>query len=120
MGNVADLKHQIELVRKLHEQDLQAGAGRVWLPYALAVQRPQAGEDIRYPATARTLRCVNHHDLHACLSQRRKPTGSIAIGPRVVRDVEHRSLLEVLKMNQQVPTLVLFYCSQRCCSATIK
>jgi hypothetical protein len=83
MGNVADLKHQIELVRKLHEQDLQAGAGRVWLPYALAVQWPQAGEDIRYPATARTLRYVNHHDLHACLSQRRKPTGSIAIGSQV-------------------------------------
>jgi site-specific recombinase XerD len=47
MGNFADLKHQIELVRKLHEQDLQAGAGRVWLPYALAVQWPQAGKDIR-------------------------------------------------------------------------
>jgi hypothetical protein len=83
MGNFADLKHQIELVRKLHEQDLQAGAGRVWLPYALAVQRPQVGEDIRYPATARTLRCVYHHDLHPCLTQRRKPTGSIAIGSQV-------------------------------------
>jgi site-specific recombinase XerD len=34
-------------VRKLHEQDLQAGAGWVWLPYALAVKWPQSGEDIR-------------------------------------------------------------------------
>jgi hypothetical protein len=51
--------------------------------------------------------------------RRRKPTGSIVIGPRVVLDVDNRSLLEVLKMNQQVPTLVLFYCSQRCCCATI-
>ena len=51
--------------------------------------------------------------------RRRKPTGSIVIGPRVVLDVDNRSLLEVLKMNQQVPTLVLFYCSQRCCCAII-
>ena len=47
MGNVADLKHQIELVKKLHEQDLQAGAGWVWLPYALAVQWPQVGKEIQ-------------------------------------------------------------------------
>ena len=32
-------------------------------------------------------------------------------------DVDNRSLLEVLKMNQPVPTLVLFYCSQLCCCA---
>ena len=35
------------------------------------------------------------------------------------RDVDHLSLLEILKMNQPVPTLVLFYCSQRCCWAMI-
>ena len=49
---------------------------------------------------------VNHHDLHPCLSQRRKrrrkPTGSIVIGPHVVLDVDNRLVLEALKINQQV------------------
>jgi integron integrase len=59
---VADLKHQIELVKKLHEQDLQAGAGWVWLPYALAVKWPQAGKEIgwQYLFPARNLSYDSH------------------------------------------------------------
>jgi integron integrase len=45
---VADLKHQIDLVKNLHQQDLQAGAGWVWLPYALAVKWPQAGKEFAW------------------------------------------------------------------------
>jgi integrase len=37
---VSELQRQIELVTSVHEQDLQAGAGWVWLPYALAVKWP--------------------------------------------------------------------------------
>jgi hypothetical protein len=33
---VEDLKRQIESVRVLHEQDLAAGFGEVYLPHALA------------------------------------------------------------------------------------
>jgi integron integrase len=43
---VGDLKHQMSLVKRLHEQDLLAGAGWVWLPYALAVKYPEAGREL--------------------------------------------------------------------------
>lgn len=45
---VRDLKHQMSLVEKLHQQDLLVGAGWVWLPYALAVKWPQAGRELRW------------------------------------------------------------------------
>lgn len=37
------LRKHLERVRKLHEQDLAAGAGDVWLPHRLAVKYPKAG-----------------------------------------------------------------------------
>ncbi len=42
---VADLQRQIEATRLLHEQDLAAGGGRVWLPFALAKKYPSAETD---------------------------------------------------------------------------
>ena len=59
---VPELKHQIELVKKLHQQDLQSGAGWVWLPYALAVKWPQAGKEIgwQYLFPARNLSFDSH------------------------------------------------------------
>ena len=43
-----DLRHQVERVRDLHESDLHAGAGWVWLPYALAEKYPQAGREFHW------------------------------------------------------------------------
>ena len=40
------LRAQLQNVRRLHEEDLQAGAGWAWLPYALARKYPQAGRQI--------------------------------------------------------------------------
>ena len=40
------LRGQIEEVRKLHEQDLAAGAGEVWLPDALARKYPAAAREL--------------------------------------------------------------------------
>ncbi|AKC85508.1 integron integrase [Pseudoxanthomonas suwonensis] len=40
------LQRELERVRLLHEQDLSAGAGRVWLPHALARKYPQAASDL--------------------------------------------------------------------------
>ena len=40
------LRRQLEFVRKLHADDLAAGAGWVWLPYALAEKYPEAGRSI--------------------------------------------------------------------------
>lgn len=37
------LKKHLERVKKLHEQDLSAGAGDVWLPFRLATKYPRAG-----------------------------------------------------------------------------
>jgi integron integrase len=40
------LKRQIDTVKKLHTADLAAGAGFVWLPYALAEKYPHAARSI--------------------------------------------------------------------------
>ena len=45
---VAGLRRQVTLVRKQHEEDLEMGAGWVWLPYALAEKYPQAGRTIAW------------------------------------------------------------------------
>lgn len=40
---VEPMRKQIMFVAELHEQDLELGAGWVWLPYALGVKYPNAG-----------------------------------------------------------------------------
>ncbi len=45
---MADLKRQIERVRLLHEDDLLAGAGEVYLPDALSIKNPNAARTGRY------------------------------------------------------------------------
>jgi integron integrase len=40
------LRRQVETVQALHHKDRAAGAGRVWLPYALAIKYPQAGYEL--------------------------------------------------------------------------
>lgn len=54
---VEGLQEQIAIVRQQHEEDLEAGAGWVWLPYALAEKYPQAGRSLswQYVFPARTL-----------------------------------------------------------------
>jgi integron integrase len=42
----ARLREQIESVRRLHERDLRAGHGRVWLPHALKVKYPNANREL--------------------------------------------------------------------------
>lgn len=39
---IADLQAQLQRARALHAKDLEAGLGRVYLPYALAVKYPEA------------------------------------------------------------------------------
>ncbi|RYF56495.1 MAG: integron integrase [Comamonadaceae bacterium] len=39
---MADLQAQLQRARALHDKDLEAGLGRVYLPHALAVKYPQA------------------------------------------------------------------------------
>lgn len=43
---IQDLRDQIQFVQKQHELDLEARAGWVWLPYALAAKYPQAGRTL--------------------------------------------------------------------------
>jgi integrase len=40
------LREQVERVRLLHEKDVRAGHGRVWLPYALKVKYPNAAREL--------------------------------------------------------------------------
>jgi len=42
---IAPLQHQLAMVKLLHEQDLAAGYGEVYLPYALERKYPQAGRE---------------------------------------------------------------------------
>lgn len=39
------LQRHLRRVRELHEQDLAAGLGEVWLPHALALKKPNAGRE---------------------------------------------------------------------------
>ena len=43
---VQGLQRQIDAVRKLHECDLAAGAGSVWMPYALAEKYPEGSRSL--------------------------------------------------------------------------
>ncbi len=45
---IPDLHRQIERVRLLHEEDLAAGYGEVWLPYALAEKYPNAARELAW------------------------------------------------------------------------
>ena len=66
------LQEQIEAVRHLHERDLEAGHGRVWLPHALAVKYPNADREFgwQYVFPAHKLSrdplsdAVRRHHLH--------------------------------------------------------
>ena len=45
---IPDLRRQIERVRLLHEEDLAAGHGEVYLPYALAEKYPNAARELAW------------------------------------------------------------------------
>lgn len=45
---IPDLRRQIERVRLLHEEDLAAGYGEVYLPYALAEKYPNASKELAW------------------------------------------------------------------------
>ncbi|MDA1056022.1 MAG: integron integrase [Planctomycetota bacterium] len=51
------LKKQLEYVERQHQEDLEVGAGWVWLPYALAEKYPEAGRSLawQYVFPARNL-----------------------------------------------------------------
>lgn len=55
---VAPLQAQVEEARRIHQRDLEAGFGRVWLPDALARKYPQAnaewGWQYLFPASVRS------------------------------------------------------------------
>jgi len=54
---VDGLQKQLAFVRRQHDEDLEAGAGWVWLPYALAKKYPEAGRSLnwQYAFPAQTL-----------------------------------------------------------------
>jgi integron integrase len=56
---IPDLRRHLERVRLLHEEDLAAGFGDVYLPYALAVKYPSASREFiwqyLFPAPRRSL-----------------------------------------------------------------
>jgi hypothetical protein len=66
------LTAQLERLQVLHQKDLSAGAGRVWLPDALAVKYPNAdrewGWQFVFPASRRyyesTGRIERRHHVH--------------------------------------------------------
>ncbi|VAW71528.1 Integron integrase IntIPac [hydrothermal vent metagenome] len=67
---MASLKQQLEKVRSLHDEDLEAGYGEVYLPYALARKYPSAAKEFRwqyaFPSVRisvdpRTKKAMRHH-----------------------------------------------------------
>jgi integron integrase len=74
----AELQAQIEAVKALHHQDLEAGFGAVYLPEALARKYPKAARETGwqwvFPARARSLdprsgRAMRHHVLESGLQK---------------------------------------------------
>jgi len=55
---IPELQRQIERVRLLHNEDLSAGCGEVYLPYALETKYPNAGRELAwqylFPASKRS------------------------------------------------------------------
>jgi integron integrase len=67
---ITSLKEQLEKVRSLHDEDLEAGYGEVHLPYALARKYPSAAKEFRwqyaFPSVRisvdpRTKKAMRHH-----------------------------------------------------------
>jgi integron integrase len=56
---VEPLQREVERARRLHEEDLRAGCGEVWLPHALARKFPAAGREFGwqyvFPADRRSV-----------------------------------------------------------------
>lgn len=77
---ISPLKHQIELITKLHQQDLLVGAGWVWMPYALAIKWPNAGRELgwQYLFPASNL----SYDSHPRESQEGIPDQHVVDGDR--------------------------------------
>jgi len=77
---ISPLKHQIELINKLHQQDLLVGAGWVWMPYALAIKWPNAGRELgwQYLFPASNL----SYDSHPRESQEGIPDQHVVDGDR--------------------------------------
>ena len=75
---VAELRTQIELARRIHEQDLSEGYGRVHLPYALAKKYPRANQQFAwqyiFPASRRSRDPrsgeIRRHHLHESIFAR--------------------------------------------------
>ncbi|MFN9718526.1 MAG: integron integrase [Planctomycetota bacterium] len=74
---VADVLAQIEVVRRLHDADLSAGFGSVWLPYAFARKAPSAAYRIEwqflFPASRMSVDpldgAVHRHHMHESVFQ---------------------------------------------------
>jgi integron integrase len=82
-----DLKRQIERVRLLHDEDLQAGGGEVDLPTALSEKYPNAARDFiwqyLFPASKRARdprseKAYRHHFDHSVLQRAVKEAASKA------------------------------------------
>jgi len=73
-----DMRHQIEKVKRLHDEDLAQGYGEVYLPEALARKYPQAAKEFRWryvsPAKKRSVNPLTgierrHHVLESGLQK---------------------------------------------------
>jgi integrase len=74
----ASLQRRLQEVKKLHRQDLQAGAGHVYLPYALERKYPNANREwvwqYVFPATRLSrdphTGIIRRHHVHKLVLQR--------------------------------------------------
>jgi integron integrase len=74
---IADVLAQREMVRRLHDQDLAAGFGSVWLPYAFARKSPNAAYQFEwqffFPASKMSVDphdgAIHRHHMHESVFQ---------------------------------------------------
>lgn len=90
---IEPLKHQLALVKAIHQQDLSNGFGQVYLPYALAKKYPNASTELTwqylFPASSYSVDPRSHqkrrHHIHEQVVQRavRKARKTLQINKKI-------------------------------------